>query len=238
MRNYALLLLVVLLAGSSCHLRRIKGNGRLQTEDRQITRAEKIKLAGSYDVAITQGSTTSVKVEADENLLKYIQTYNSEGYLVVKTRDGVSLNSDNPIKVLITTPRLSAVTLAGSGNVVGSGKFTGSDQLLLKIAGSGDITMEVNTPSVKGEIAGSGSIRLKGETMRQEISIAGAGDYYAEELKSEDTKVKIAGSGDVKVFADMNLDVNIAGVGSVYYKGAATVKQKVAGSGEVRKIEQ
>jgi hypothetical protein len=238
MRNYALLLVVLLIAGSSCHLRRIKGNGHLATEDRQVAQAEKIKLSGSYDVSITQGTTTSVKVEADDNLLKYIQTYSSDGYLVIKTRDGLNLSSDNPIKVMITTPRLSALTLAGSGNIIGNGKFSGSDQLSLKIAGSGDIKMEVNTPSVIGEIAGSGSITLKGETRTQEIKIAGAGDYYAEELKSEDTKVKIAGSGDVKVFADVNLDINIAGVGSVYYKGAATVKQKVAGSGDVRKIEQ
>jgi hypothetical protein len=49
--------------------------------------------------------------------------------------------------------------------------------------------------------------------------------------------VTIAGNGDVKVFADNSLDINIAGSGSIYYKGAATVKQRVIGSGEVRRIE-
>ena len=46
------------------------------------------------------------------------------------------------------------------------------------------------------------------------------------------------GSGDVKLFVSTNLDVNIAGVGSVFYKGNPTVKQKVAGSGDVKKIEE
>ncbi|MCA6456583.1 MAG: DUF2807 domain-containing protein, partial [Chitinophagaceae bacterium] len=56
-------------------------------------------------------------------------------------------------------------------------------------------------------------------------------------LKSENAVVKIAGSGNVKLFAAATLDVNIAGVGSVYYKGSPTIKQHVAGSGEVKKLE-
>ena len=57
------------------------------------------------------------------------------------------------------------------------------------------------------------------------------------DLKAENAKVHIAGSGDVKVFAALQLDVNIAGSGSVYYKGSPNVKQKVAGSGDVKKVE-
>ena len=67
--------------------------------------------------------------------------------------------------------------------------------------------------------------------------IAGVGEYRAADLKAENAKVHIAGSGDVKVFAALQLDVNIAGSGSVYYKGSPNVKQKVAGSGEVKKVE-
>ncbi len=224
---------------SSCRMgyKRVKGNGDVRTEDRNITRAERIKLRGSYDVEITQGPVTSVKVEADDNILPFIFTSQEDGFLLIKSKEHVNFSTDNPIKIYITTAKLEQLQLSGSGNIIGKNKFTGGDKLTLKISGSGSMDLEVNTPSIDGDISGSGSITLKGETKDQKVHISGVGDYNADDLKSETTKVRIAGSGNVKVFADANLDVNIAGVGSVYYKGNPTIKQNVAGSGEVKKID-
>jgi hypothetical protein len=240
MKHILLFLTVIMLTATSCRwfgYKRVVGNGNLETQDRPIQRAERIKLAGSYDVEITQGPTTSVKVEADENILPFILTRSEDGFLIIKSKDHVSLSTDNTIKIFITTPKLEQVNLAGSGNIIGKSKFTGGDKLTLKIAGAGDMKMEVNTPSIEAEIAGSGSMTLTGETRDQRIRISGVGDYIGEALKSENAVVKIAGSGNVKLFAAATLDVNIAGVGSVYYKGSPVVKQHVAGSGEVKKLE-
>lgn len=240
MKHMLLFLTVIMLTATSCRwfgYKRVVGNGNLETQDRPIQRAERIKLAGSYDVEITQGPTTSVKVEADENILPYILTRSEDGFLIIKSKDHISLSTENTIKIFITTPKLEQVNLAGSGNIIGKSKFTGGDKLTLKIAGAGDMKMEVNTPSIEAEIAGSGSMTLTGETRDQRIRISGVGDYIGEALKSENAVVKIAGSGNVKLFAAATLDVNIAGVGSVYYKGSPTVKQHVAGSGEVKKLE-
>ncbi len=238
MRKIVLFVAVILVAASSCRIlgKRVKGNGILTTQDRHVGNTDKVKLAGSYDVEITQGAVASVKVEADENILPYIVTEERNGYLVIKSRDDVNISTDNTIRVFITTAKLEEVHLAGSGNIIGKNKFTGGNKLVLKIAGSGDMQMEVNSPEIKADIAGSGSITLKGETREENIHISGVGNYNAEELKAETAKVRIAGSGDVKVFADQDLDINIAGMGSVYYKGAAAVKQRIAGSGEVKKI--
>lgn len=240
MKHILLFLTVIMLTATSCRwfgYKRVVGNGNLETQDRPIQRAERIKLAGSYDVEITQGPTTSVKVEADENILPFILTRSEDGFLIIKSKDHVSLSTDNTIKIFITTPKLEQVNLAGSGNIIGKNKFTGGDNLTLKIAGAGDMKMDVNTPSIEAEIAGSGSMTLTGETRDQRIRISGVGDYIGEALKSENAVVKIAGSGNVKLFAAATLDVNIAGVGSVYYKGSPAVKQHVAGSGEVKKLE-
>ncbi len=239
MKRILLFLTLIVIMASSCRwmgYKRIKGNGVISSQDRSVNYAGKIKLLGSYDVEITQGPTASVKVEADENILPYIITDQEGGFLVIKSRDHINFSTEHDIKVYITTDKLEQVSLAGSGNIIGKNKFSGSDKLILKIAGSGDITMEVNTPGIEADIAGSGSIKLKGETQDQAINISGVGDYYAEDLKSENAKIKIAGSGDVKVFADHNLDITIAGVGSVYYKGDASIKQHISGSGEVKKI--
>ncbi|MEO7532007.1 MAG: head GIN domain-containing protein [Sediminibacterium sp.] len=240
MKRTLLFLTALILLFSSCRwmgYKRIKGNGNITSQNRSVARAERITLTGSYDVEITQGPVTSVKVEADENLQSFIFVNSEGGSLTIKSKDHVNLVSDNPIKIYITTPKLEQIHLSGSGNIIGKSRFTGGDKLVLKISGSGDMKLETNTPRVEAEISGSGSMTLAGETQEQNVRINGIGNYNADGLKSEKTVVRIAGSGDVKVFADRDLDINIAGSGSIFYKGNATVKQHIAGSGEVKKIE-
>ena len=240
MKRILFLLISSALLFTSCEwisYKRISGNGQLGTETRSVDRADKIGLSGSFNVEITQGATTAVKIEADDNLLPYIETIEEGGVLHIRPRRHYSLSSDHNITIYITTPKLEQVHIAGTGSVVGKSKFTEGDKLSLKISGSGDITLDVNTPEITASISGSGDMHLSGETEKQTIKIAGQGDYMAEELKSEDTKLNIAGSGDIRVFADNKLDVSIAGSGTVLYKGSATVKQHVAGSGEIRKLE-
>jgi hypothetical protein len=215
----------------------IEGNGKIINQDRPVQNAEKIELAGNFDVEITQGDKTKVSIETDENLQSYIVINESDNRLVLKEKNNYQLKSDFPIKVLITTPKLSKISLSGSGSVNGKNKFTGMDKLLLSLSGSGKMDLAVNTPAIEVDIAGVGSMLLAGETKNAEFKIAGSGDCDASQLKTENTKVKVAGVGTIKVFADVLLDVNIAGSGSVYYKGAATIKQKIAGVGSIKKLD-
>lgn len=216
----------------------VKGNGIISVEERKGLNAHRIKLAGFMDVELTQGSSTEVKVEADENLQQYIITEMEDGILVIKMRSNIRFINSERLKIYITTDRLEQLTLSGSGNITGTNKFTGSEHLKLRVSGVGDLKLNFNTPELEAEISGSGSLVLSGETKDAKIQINGVGDCNAETLKAENATVKIAGSGDVKVFADANLDVTIRGIGSVYYKGAATVSQKINGSGEVKRLEE
>jgi hypothetical protein len=192
---------------------------------------------GNFNIDIIQGSSSSVKIDADENLMPYIVTENKDGRLLIHAKEGYSLASDNKIKVTVTTATLEEVQVDGSGDVNGTGKFTGADHLRVGVAGSGNINLDVNSPEVESSIAGTGNIILSGETKNSKIEIAGVGDYKAENLMSENVDVHIAGSGNARVYAENSLSVNIAGSGDVFYKGNASIKQSVAGSGKISKID-
>jgi hypothetical protein len=216
---------------------KVNGNGNVTTVHRNVSNTEIIKSHGSFDVNIMQGETPGLSIEADENLIPYIITENAEGGVVIHTKEGYNLSSDNKIKITVTTNKLREVEAAGSGNITGTGKFTGSDYLNIGIAGSGDVTLEANTPRIDSHIGGSGNITLSGETKNSKIEIAGDGNYRAENLLSEDVEIHIAGSGNAKVFAENKLDIHIAGSGDVSYKGNAAVTQDIAGSGRINKID-
>jgi hypothetical protein len=234
---FALLVATVTTSCNYIFRKTVHGNGNLKTEERNATNTDKIKSLGNFDIDIVQGSPSAVKVEADENLMPYIITENKDGRLVIRAREGYNLSSDNKIKVTVTTDRLDEIEVDGSGDVNGDGKFTGADHLKISIAGSGNVTLNINTPEIACSIAGTGNITLSGETKNSKIEIAGVGNYKAEDLMSENVEVHIAGSGNARVYAENNLSVDIAGSGDVYYKGNASIKQSVAGSGKITKVE-
>ncbi len=240
MRTLLVVLAILVMAGSCIFIdaERVKGNGNITIEERKGLNAHRIRLAGFMDVELSQGNETEVKVEADDNLQQYIITEMEDGILVVRMRGNIHFINSERLKIYITTDRLEQLTLSGSGNISGTNKFTGSDHLKLRVSGVGDLKLDFNTPRLEAEISGSGSLTLSGETRDAKIQINGVGDCNAESLKAENATVKIAGSGDVKIFADNNLDVIIRGIGSVYYKGAASVSQKISGSGEIKRLEE
>jgi hypothetical protein len=230
---------VIILIAASCHVnmsKTIKGNGRMTSEERSVSDLSRIKIRGGINVEVVPG-VSLLKVEADENLLRYIETKEENGWIIIKTKDNFNLRSNHPIRVFISTDVISAVNIAGSGSLKGDGKFDGAGALDIDIAGSGDVTLAVNTPKVNVDIRGSGSVTLSGETRNASVDIAGSGNYMAENLLTESTDIDIKGSGDAKVHADNTLDANLLGSGSVYYRGKANVHTNTAGSGRVRPME-
>lgn len=102
-------------------------------------------------------------------------------------------------------------------------------------AGSGDARMgSAGEASVR--IAGSGDVDLQVVRGRLEVDLAGSGDVDVAQAAGP-VDVKIAGSGDVKVGSGSagDLTVTVAGSGNVDFGATArSLKARVVGSGDVR----
>lgn len=215
---------------------RVEGSGNRKSENRQISEARKIKVSGDMDVYIDQGPR-SLKVEADDNILQYIETTVNDNWLEIRTRDNVNINTNEPVKVYITTPEVTDLNVSGSGNIKSNSLFSTDNNTSFSISGSGDITAAINAPKVETHITGSGNLHISGETKDVKIRISGSGNYDGPDLKAENVDVSIAGSGDANVFADDKLKASVAGSGNVKYRGNATVDSHIAGSGSVNKTQ-
>jgi hypothetical protein len=49
----------------------IEGNGKVVTRDVTVSSFDALKASGLFELKLSQGSTESMKIEADENLLEY-----------------------------------------------------------------------------------------------------------------------------------------------------------------------
>jgi Putative auto-transporter adhesin, head GIN domain len=214
---------------------KIEGNGQLKKETRSIGEFSSIGSSGSWDVMVAYGTTNSIQVEADENLIPYIVTEVEGNKLSIHSKKNTNLRSRNKIVVYVTMSNLTGLSLSGSGSVMGEGKFSSDGPLQVSISGSGNIKMGFNSAkSVIMSIAGSGNIQLAGKAENAEVSISGSGNADCGNLQVDKVNARISGSGNVKIFANNSVKANISGSGSVVYKGPANdIESHTAGSGRI-----
>lgn len=175
-------------------------------------------------------------IEADENLIAYIETIIEGDRLIIKSKEGYNLDPTGDMRVYITAPLYKSIEVSGACDIIGQTRINNSEKMKLHVSGAGEIKMEVDAPALEAEISGSGSVNLKGETRNFDLELSGAANAHCFDLLSENTKVVISGAGDAEVYASVSLDAHVSGAGEVKYKGdAKNIKQSVSGAGSVNK---
>ncbi|HMC86954.1 MAG TPA: head GIN domain-containing protein [Chitinophagaceae bacterium] len=238
MNKYFFLAVTVLLFASSCrfHSRRVSGNRRETTEQRNLTGFSAVESRSSIDVVLTKGDY-KVTVKADENLEQYIITEVINGRLYIRMKDNISFFDSGDLTVYVSAPDINEIEVHGSGSITGQGRLSDSNKMKVKSFASGDIELEMDCPHIETEIHGSGSITLSGETKDVNCAIHASGDLNATNLKAETVKVSIHGSGSAEVFASESIEAEISASGDVHYKGDPKITSSVHGSGEVSKMD-
>lgn len=216
---------------------RIRGNGVGKTENRNVKGFSSVDVSGAMDVYVMQDSSTSVKVEADENLLQYIVTENDNGTLVIRYEEGVELRPKKGIRIYVSNPVYREFEASGACNYFGENRISSTESIRIHVSGACDAAMEVKAPKVKVDLSGAGTISLRGETKDFEVDGSGSTNIKCFDLMAENTHVDISGAGSAQVFASVKLDVEVSGAADVKYKGNPAINQSVSGAGSVKKAE-
>jgi predicted small secreted protein len=233
-----LVLPTILLAGamllSACGFGMIRGSGKVVEETRPVSGFDSIASSGSGDVIITQGDQESLKVEAEENLMRYIRTEvrGNTLHIFMDPSGAFALQPTKPMKFYVSLKQLNGLALSGSGTMK-SEKIETAD-LDINASGSGNVVInDLKADTVKIDLSGSGETTLKGEAATQKMVLSGSGRCENDKLVTRDTSVDASGSGGASVNVSDTLNVNLSGSGSVDYTGTARVTQHVSGSGHV-----
>lgn len=237
-----LIAILLILTGSQLYAqpwKTIKGDGNIKKENRTVSDFVSISSLGPLDVKITNGHSNKIEVEADENLLPYIETKVENGKLIIQTTKNTNIKSKSKMVVYVSMDKIESLQLSGSGNIEGNGNLTGDDITKIMLSGSGNIHLNSGSfNEVNFAVSGSGNIEMKGGSANNvSASVSGSGNIFISDLEAENAEVKISGSGNAKINAGKSLTAKISGSGNVFYKGSAkNISSKVAGSGKLIKI--
>ncbi|MFT5167382.1 MAG: hypothetical protein ACI8P3_002619 [Saprospiraceae bacterium] len=232
--NFILALFAItLFSYQSIEAQSVTGKGSVVTETVDMEDISGIGLGISAKVFIQQGSKQKIEIKGQKNIIDLIKKKPNGDSWNIEFPNNSRVRNYEPIEVYVTLTKLEALSIGGSGSIIGKGKFTKVDDFDISIGGSGDIIVEVEADEISCSIGGSGEVGLSGTAEELAISIGGSGDVKAIDLSVKKCKVSSAGSGNVAITVSENLEVSLVGSGDVKYKGNPKIKTSIVGSGDV-----
>ena len=210
------------------------GSGNVISEIRDVEDFHAIEVDYPAQVFVTQGSATSVEVEADDNFLPGLQTRVRNGTLEVfyKTDGKEWVNPSKIVKITIVVKQLDDVSFGSAGDLKLEGVEV--DKLRVSVSGAGNLDLQdIDVKELSVNLSGAGNVYASGDADEFELEISGFGNFNGKDLHTKTAKVDMSGAGSATVWVDDELDANISGAGSVNYYGSPDVSKNVSGVGSV-----
>jgi len=213
----------------------IHGNHQLVNKQIAIGNYEKVIFNIPGEVFYQQFSDSApyFQIHTDENIFKALDVRVQNDQLIIDVKKD-SLISPSKLTIYTCSHNLNKVNINGSGELRLKGEVNAND-LSIEIVGSGSLLADSllsNQLTVK--VTGSGNTKLTGASNQASFTITGSGNIYAYDYFLQELNCKVTGSGNIEALVIDKLDAHITGSGNIFYRGnPPTLNTKITGSGNV-----
>lgn len=224
-----LIFFLAIISLLSCTMKR--GSGNVINKKFDVSGFHGIHASEGFDITYKKGEP-SVVVEADDNLMKYVDVDVDGGILNIGLRK-ISV-SNTHLSAVVTGPDLDNVHVSSAAVIKLSDPIT-ADHIKIHSSSAGTFEGRVNAPDVFIEASSAGDVEIEGMTRTLKIEASSSGKVNAGELNSESAKVSASSAADVKVHASLRLDADASSGADIRYAGGADVKSNQSSGGTVSK---
>jgi hypothetical protein len=225
-------LLVVLFATSSCFIDGItgvRGNRNVVSEERTISsNFDEIKVQQGIHLYLTQGNSTEISVEADENIIELLITEVKNNELKVYFDKNV--NRAKARNVYLTTDDISRIKTS-SGAYVKSENTLHVTSLDLHASSGSSIKVYVNADEIISSSSSGADIDLFGKTRSLSVKASSGSSIDADELEAVDAYAKASSGANIDVNISGKLTAKASSGGDIDYEGNPSSVNKDTSSG-------
>jgi RNA polymerase sigma factor (sigma-70 family) len=191
------------------------GSGKLETETRAIKGVKGLELRNAGKITIKVGDKESLTLTTDDNLLPVLTSDVINGTLVLDNKNHTVLQTKHGMTYVIEVKALDRLSVLGAGAITVQG--LNNDKTELTIAGAGTITLDGSSDQLNIKVPGSGDIKAgKLQVHAASINIGGSGSVSVN--ASDKLSVTINGSGSIEYSGNPVVTKSINGSGSVRKK--------------------
>lgn len=192
----------------------IIGTGKLVTEEKPFSDFTIVDVEDGFEVKITQSSSFSVSITADDNVIDDIQVSKRGETLNIGLAP--DLYGSLTLRAEITMPDLYELQFSGGTHGTARG-FSSSHSLVL-------------------DLSGGSRIELEGAANDLFIDASGGSHLALSDFSVNDANVELSGGSDATINLDGRLDYDLSGGSRLYYIGEPTLGDiETSGGSTVRK---
>ena len=211
------------------------GNGNVVTEERTVS-ADFTEVRGSsgLDVYLSQGDENKIVVEADENLLQYIETDVENGKLIVTTSHNIGQSESK--KVYVTYKQLNSIEASSGADVMGNSVIK-SENLSLKSSSGAELKVEVFSKDLTAKTSSGSDMEISGKASSLNADASSGSELDAKELLVINCNAEASSGAGITVNVKEKLETHVGSGGNIdYYGNPISVNSNKSHSGSVNKM--
>jgi hypothetical protein len=213
---------------------RIRGSGNLVTREENVRDFDRVEASSAFALDISQGSTYSVVVEADDNLIEYVEVTRRGSILEIGLKSGPRSMTNVTLGATITMPELAGVHLSGACHATIDG-FQGEGELDIDLSGASWVTGDIEAGRVRIEVSGASHVDLRGSGEDLRAYVSGASSADLADFPVGDAEIEVSGASQATVNVRGRLDADASGASQVFYEGNPTLGTiRTSGSSTVK----
>jgi Putative auto-transporter adhesin, head GIN domain len=211
----------------------VKGNGIEKTITRNISQSfDKIDVSSGIEVILNNKNSEKLVVNADENILPYIDTYVENNTLFIKCR--ANTNTKNNIKVEVNLENLKEINANSAAKIIGQNAFKGNT-LIINSNSASEVNLETNYDNINVSCNSAAIVKLKGKSLHLDLNANSVGSIECKDLWCNKV-IAQANSGakiDTYPLVDASVQANSAGEINLYHTPKNMVSKEANSGGSI-----
>jgi hypothetical protein len=203
-----------------------------RTEDREVGAFSSVHVASGIYASVEIGPRRPAKIEADDEVLPYVELRMEGDELHVGFKPHTSFRSEHRVRVTLQTPELRAVS--GSGGSEVRATLTRGNEA--GIQASGGSVMKVRGADVarlRVQASGGSVLDVAGSADALDLQLSGGSQLHGRDLEVKDVDVQASGGSGAELRADGRIRGNLSGGSQLHVRGRANTRVATSGGSEV-----
>ncbi len=196
------LIAIPLLLGGFLPFGQVVGSGNVRTENRNFSDFTVVEVSSGFQVQVTQASSYTVSITADDNIFNYIEVTKTGSALIIRLRPGFSFQTTT-LRALITMPDLEALQFSGGTR--------------------GTVSEFVMSHDFRVELSGGSSVTMEGEANNLVANASGGSNMDLSDFHVANAQIVFSGGSRGTINLSGRLDADLSGGSRLFYIGNPTL---------------
>ncbi|WP_324677925.1 head GIN domain-containing protein [Hymenobacter sp. GOD-10R] len=211
-----------------------QGSGTMAVQQQPVSSFTRLHLSVRGTVELHQGAEEKVVVEADDNLLDYVQVVNSGRTLYVTSENKLRAPAFTDLRVQVYLRQIDELYIASQGAVICATPLVSTEALTVKVYSQGNTALRVVAPTLTLTAASQGNLSVAGQAGEAVIKLASEGNFDGRDLCAQHLRLRNMSEGNIDLYAEQTISLTHLGQGYIHYAGPARLADvRQYGAGEI-----